>query len=357
MASLNKATAYTRLVLLYGGMIAAAIFVLIVLFRVGVATKEFFFPTPPPAPTVTFGPLPAIPFPEASIREKFTYALDTVSGAFPYFPDRATVFQITPVSPNLLNTARVREKAGNAGFTDQNGNPLPETKLSPTSYRWDDQSSLRRILTMDINSFNFTLTSSYMDNDEIKQAVALPNESKAIATAENFLDSMGLLFDDIDKAKTITTLLTMDNGTIKPATSFSTAKFVKVNLYQKDAAELPMVYPYPPYSLMEFLVGSGGDGSGQIVQAKYVHRDVTSESATYPIKTASQAFSDLQQGKGYVASYEGTKKEIVIREISLAYFIGDATQDYLLPVVFFEGDDNFIAYVSAVTDDWIKKDN
>lgn len=353
MPTLNKTTNVTKKVLKWGSLLCIAVIAVVFLFRTGVAIKEYFWPTPPPPPTVSFGQLPPIIFPEAPIKETFIYSLETVSGNFPFFPDRATVFQITPPVPNLLNTDTARAKVQAVDFVDENGNVLPEKKLSPTTYQWEDQSNLKRILTMNLISFNFTLSSSYMTDESVKAAVNLPTEANAIKTAESFIGDLGLFSTDIDPTKTRTTLLTIKDGTILPATSFSTANLIRINFFQKDAESLPMMYPYPPYSLMDIVVAGGGGFNGQVVEAKYVHRDVTSTSATYPIKTAGTAFEELKKGRGYVASFNGSGKNIKIRSISLGYFIGDGEQNYLLPVVVFEGDDNFIAYVSAVTNNWI----
>ena len=46
--------------------------------------------------------------------------------------------------------------------------------------------------------------------------------------------------------------------------------------------------------------------------------------------------------------------EIIIRKIYLAYFEPATLTNYLQPVFVFEGDDNFVAYVSAVTDKYVK---
>ncbi|CAN5173990.1 hypothetical protein BH11PAT1_BH11PAT1_1650 [soil metagenome] len=355
MPTLNKTTNATKSVLKWLGIIIGSIFLLIMLFRMGRGIKEYFWPTPPPPPTVSFGKLPAIVFPDAPIKETFTYALETVTGNFPYFPDRGTVFQILPVSPNLLNADRAKEKVIAVGFVNENNDPLPEKKIGPTTYQWEDSSSLHRILTMDIDSFNFTLTSSYLTSEEVLARSNLPQETKAIATAQNFVNELGLFATDIDPVKTTSTLLTLKDGSVSPATSFSTANLIKVNFFQKDANSLSIVYPYPPYSLISLLVASSSQEGGQIVDAKYVHRNVTSSSATYPIKTASLAYDELQKGKAYIASFNGSGKDIIIRTISLAYFIGDGQQNFLLPVIVFEGDDNFLAYVSAVSDSWISK--
>ncbi|KKQ73667.1 MAG: hypothetical protein US95_C0050G0001, partial [Candidatus Woesebacteria bacterium GW2011_GWB1_38_5] len=45
---------------------------------------------------------------------------------------------------------------------------------------------------------------------------------------------------------------------------------------------------------------------------------------------------------------------IVIRKVYLAYYDPDQYTEYYQPVIVFEGDDDFTAYVSAIIDDYIE---
>ncbi|MCL5432856.1 MAG: hypothetical protein M1524_01950, partial [Patescibacteria group bacterium] len=75
--------------------------------------------------------------------------------------------------------------------------------------------------------------------------------------------------------------------------------------------------------------------------------------ATYPIKTADESFSDLQRGDAYIVSYDGTDPNIKIKNVYLGYYLGDTEQDYLMPIVVFEGNDNFVAFISAIKNEWL----
>ena len=43
----------------------------------------------------------------------------------------------------------------------------------------------------------------------------------------------------------------------------------------------------------------------------------------------------------------------MIKKIYLAYYLSEQRQNYLMPIVIFEGNNNFYAYVQAVQDEWI----
>ncbi len=116
MFSLHKVTEETKLIFKWLAIGISTAVLLVVLFRVGGNVKEYFFPTPPAPPTVTFGILPAIPFPKNSINKKLTYSLDTVAGTLPPLPDRATVFETQKRTPNLLDLKNAQEKVKNVDF-------------------------------------------------------------------------------------------------------------------------------------------------------------------------------------------------------------------------------------------------
>ncbi len=76
-------------------------------------------------------------------------------------------------------------------------------------------------------------------------------------------------------------------------------------------------------------------------------------SSTYPLKTVSQAFDELKTGQG-VLLFTPAKSQVSIATIYLAYFVSASYPQYLQPVYVFEGE-NFAAYVSAISSEFIAK--
>ncbi len=89
-----------------------------------------------------------------------------------------------------------------------------------------------------------------------------------------------------------------------------------------------------------------------VIGANYQHQEIYKESATHPINTAEQVSTELKEGKAYLASYSKNTQNILIKNVFLAYYIGEKRQDYLMPIVVFQGDNDFYAYVPAITDEW-----
>lgn len=348
MLTLSQATSETRAVLKWGAVLILLFFAVIILIRLGSYFKDTFFPTPPPPPTVSFGKLPLISFPSDASDKNFNYSLDTLSGALPPFPDRMKVFRIVSNSPDLLALQRARDKVSTVGISSG------ETSISNQVYQWNDGGPLNKTITMNIFSQNFSLSSSFTSDPIVLAAGNLPDPNGAITTAQTFLSSIKSFPDDIDIDKSKTLLFSINNNTLTSATSVSNAQIIEVDFFQKDIDKTPIYYPKAVNSTMSVLVAAGQD-QAQVVQVNFYHQNIASDSATYPIKNAQQAYDELKQGKGYVASYFGNSDNISIKNVSLGYYMSDKKQDYLLPIAVFEGNDGFFAYVPLTSDEWISK--
>ncbi len=346
MPTLSQAATETRIILKWGGVILAILIVIFLLFRGGGILRNALFPTPPAPPTVSFGKLPLIIFPSNVSDKNFNYSLGTVTGALPTFPDRIKVYKMTPIPPDLLALKKAIRKVSSVGFIN------PELPVSAKIYQWNDNDLLNRSLTMDIFSADFSLSSTFISDPIVQSAINFPDEAMAITTAQDFLSSMSSFPDDLDTNKTKTLLFSINNNTLTTATSVSNAQVIEVDFFQKDIDKLPIYYPKAVSSTMNVLVVGGKDKS-QVAQVNFSHQTVSDQSATYPIKTADDAYSLLKQGRGYIASYFGKATDISIKNVFLAYYIGDKKQNYLFPIAVFEGDNGFFAYVPVVTDEWI----
>lgn len=350
MATLSQVTSLTRKILEYVGIVVGGILLLMFIFSLGSAIKQMIAPTPPPPPTVSFGKLPTLAFPDSLIQQNLsiTYTINTLSGNLPSLPDRITVYKFASLQAQLLGLNKAKTMAKAAGFSTD------PTALSETSYKWTGTDPLSSTLTMDIQSFDYTLISSYLTNSTVLSAAFIPDETLAEKTAQNFFTSVSPLPDSIDSSKTKTTLLAIKGSSLVPASSLSNAQIIRVDFFPQNVNTLPIYTPNPSQSLIYALVASSDTTDPQIVEAQYFHKDLSTDKATYPIKTAQQAFNDLKNGKGYIAAYGSTSPSINITDVTLGYYVDTTPRDYLMPVIVFEGDNGFFAYVSAIDDKWLQ---
>ena len=375
--SLHKVVDTIKKLVIGAGIGTVIIIILVVVFRIGAFFIKTINPTPVTPPNKAHGELSEISFPESVVDNDFSYILNTISGTLPTdFPDRLVVYPITPREPSLLNLEKARTKARSLRFTDSLSNVIAERSLGEGKYEWSDPTGINRKLIFDIITFDFTLTSKYLASLTTLSGQRLGDEQNAIKTVENFLNSIGLLHEDIDLEKTKTPQQNTDyntypklfdivNGALVPTNSLSNTRVIRVDLFQKDIEyemntgveealpinlSLPIRYPHPPFSTMSFWVASG-QNAAEVGAAEFMHLPIDKSGdllATYPIITVEQAFSLLESGDAYIAAYQGLEQQILIDSVYLAYYIGEENQKYLMPIIVFEGQDGFFAYVSAI---------
>lgn len=306
--------------------------------------RDLFVPPPPPA--AAFGKLPTIPF-SNQVKENLTYTLDTLSGFLPNFSDRAKVYKIIPDPPTLLGLDKTREKVSKVGFKSDG------IQIAEDMYQWNDQNeSLQRTITMNIFSSDLALSSPYLVTQSLQTFSGQNEINRGIDVAKTFLSDISSFPQDIDESKTRTTLYSVTESNLTLTSKATNAKVVKVDFSQKDVDSLPIYYDRGITSTLSFLIGKDNNKL-KVVSARFFHKNISETFSTYAIKTASQAYSELQKGNAYIAHKPDNTVEFTIKKVSLGYYIGENKQDYLMPVIAFEGNNNFVAYVSAIKDEWI----
>ncbi|MCL4386810.1 hypothetical protein M1307_00250, partial [Patescibacteria group bacterium] len=316
------------------------------LFKGGTIIKNIFYPAKPTPPTVGFGKLPSIEFPTSKYIKTYNYSLDTLTGEYPEFPDKIKVFQMTPNEGDLLALKKTQDKLTRISFYSS---PI---KISKDVYKWNDGSKIMREITFNLLTSDFILTSSYLSDPSVLKALNLPDSENAKAIAQAFLDNMDSFPKDIDTTRTQAYLYAINGNQLVPSSSLSGSQVVQVHFFQSDVDKKKIYYSTPGESMIYLSVASGDYGP-QIVTVNFSHQNISDKSETYPLKSAKEAWDQLKSGGGYIAQYNGTDENISVKNISLGYFVGEGKQGYLMPIIVFEGEDNFVAYISAVKDGWL----
>jgi hypothetical protein len=347
MPTLTLVASKTKLILKWFSISILYFSLIFVATKIGVAIKERLAPTPPPAPTVAFGKLPPIAFPISATDKKLTYSLDTITGLLPSLPYQARVYKMAQIKPRFLALDNARQKVYRVGFVSS------ETHLSQNWYRWIDETFPSREITINLFSHDFTLSSSFLSDPLAPRLTGnFSNVNSAINASQRFLFAMSYFPDDIDLTRTKTLIYSIRDGVLTPETNVSKAQVIRVDFFQGNVDKLPIYYPNPSTSTINLLVTSLQDQE-LVVGANFHYQPISKKADIYPIKTATQAFNELKAQKAYIASYFGKTSNISIKNIFLGYYIGEGKQNYLLPVVIFEGINGFFAYVSAIMDEWI----
>lgn len=359
MATLTEASERARNIIKWGGVSFVAI---TILWYMGVAAVDYYnklFPPAPPPPTVDFGQLQSVNFPESKQRAKLLLELPT--GRVPDFPDRMRVYKAPTKRSGFADPGRATDTATALGFL------FKPFEKSETDWIWTIQDQLNSKLEMNIVSGHFKLTRQWQNNPALAAMATFTSDKQTITDTENYLKKVGLLSDDAIGVEKIT-YLKDDAGNLVNALSLSDADFVQLDLFRKNLDEIDpnsktkeilASYPFyrtdPAKGLIRIIVSGGKTVSDRYIFLEYGYTTVEYKvNGTYPIKTGDQAWAELSNGGGFVTANSPKTGEVKIRRIFLGYYDSADGQNYAMPIYIFLGDNGFTAYVSAVSDEWIK---
>lgn len=346
MSSLTQTAIVTRKIIRYGIFFIIFLIVGRIFLTGAVSIYKKLFPAPPPLPTVAYGKLPKLALPAITLPANVSFTLETADGTLPKMSTQAKVFFMPKPASNLLSLSAAQNKAESLGF-----NPNGE-QLSPTTYKFLHKSNPS---TLEMNIVSGVFSISYdlkVDSEPI--SVRPPVSEIAASQVRSYLSSANLLPADLT-GTTKAEYLKLTDGKFVSALSQSEANLVKVNLFRKNYDNLPAVTPDPNAANVWFIVSGVTNRGKQIVAAEFHYLPVDeSQFSTYPIKTSDAAWKEFTEGKASSAN-AGANKEggnIKIRKIYLAYFDAGVQTDFLQPIYVFEGDDGYVAYLPAVTDNY-----
>ncbi|MBP8591252.1 hypothetical protein KBI33_02150 [Candidatus Shapirobacteria bacterium] len=351
MPTLTETAAITRKVIKYSLIGIIGVSLLVPALNAFQDYWEKTHPAPPPGPTVAFGQIPPIIFPQSQTQSQYQFQLETIEGVLPNLATQGKVYFVFTVGPKFFDEEKTREKARFLGFPD-------EIARDPYyRYTFKDPKT-NAILKLDMLNENFEVRYPF-EADPFFVGQNSPNPQQALGKIQNFLGAGNSWPNDIDQEKTKNLFFKYDQEKreLVSAPSLSEAEVIKVNLFRTSLDNLPLLPPNPQDSNISFFVAQK-NGVPTIIAGKYIHFPVQQEQmATYPLKNSTLAWEELRAGKAFIGNLgnNSSDKPIIIRRIYLAYFDPSLPQNFLQPIFVFEGDNDFIAYLSALDPSWIKE--
>lgn len=343
--TLTEAAAFTK-----KGIIVSVLTLFVVFLAWGgwhLYYNYVYLPGLPPVieqPTLAFGPLPAIPFPESiAASSNFSYSLDTETGTLPEKTPRLfKVYSVAQLATDLLALDRAKSLAGTLSF---NKNPQA---ISATQYRFnDDANGGELIVDLDTGNFKFRRNVATGSGESFEKVEDFIDDARQIQTFKGFLSSKGLLKDQLGEG---TTTVSHNNQVKKDST------LVTLNLWQEDIEDYPIVTPKFNEALIKATGNGNRNSDRKYLALDYIFWPIDLENfGTYPIKTSAEAFEELKSGEGYV-SLETRTSNVSLTKVYLAYYLSEVFSNYLQPVYVFTGP-GFAAYVPAVKSEYIEKAN
>ena len=354
MHNLTEVSITARKFIIWFGIVFVLYIIVKFLIGVGVSYWKEAHPVQIPPPNVRFNKLPSPQFSfVATSSSGLKFTLENVEGRPPETTAAGKIYTLPKKLPSLLGSERAKKFAAKLGF------PKDPELLTSTYYQYTDPNNLLRTLSLDIVNMHFRLKYDYTKNPLIFEEAQLQSKEQAINEVKNFLSAGNLFDESILKGKITTDLLTYDIPSKKfvPATSVSAAKAVRINFFRNDLDGLKVLSPRSDQSYTYVLYAPAKSLNSQILEIAYTFWPIAfDDSATYPLRTGSQAWQDLIDGYAYVVTMGGNtiSSKIVIRNIYLAYYDSEEPQSFLQPIFVFEGDKHFVAFVPAVSAEWLE---
>jgi len=350
MTSLTQVSILSRKIIRYA--IYTIILIVIGYYSYQIGTKIYrkYVPAPPPPPTLIFGKLPKIPFPipENEVPKDLVFTLETATGKLPKLPKQAAIYFMPPSISTIKALDSAKQKAASLGFNPEG------TENVPTVY---DFRSITAPVSLNLNIVTgvFSIYFDLNSRPSVLENIP-PDPTQATALAKTYLSRAKSLPGDLSGPAT-TEYLKIQDGKFVTASSLSDANVTKINLYRKNYNNLPNVTKTRNQANVWFMFSGAKAIGEQVIAAEYKYFSIDeNKSGTYPLITAEAAWEKLKSGDAYFSNIESKSNgNITVRKVYLAYYDPDKFTEFYQPVLVFEGDDNFSAYVSAVSPDYIQQ--
>ncbi|KKR39344.1 hypothetical protein A2614_02455 [Candidatus Woesebacteria bacterium RIFOXYD1_FULL_40_21] len=347
MTSLTQTAIVTRKIIRYGVFFLTFLIVGKIVLDASLGIYRKIFPPPPPVPTVKFGKLTKLPFPEQQRPENLTLSVETPEGGLPKLATQTKVYFMPKLNPNLLSLDVAKDKANSLGFSPN------EEQISPTVYKFPHKTSpstLEINIVTGIFSISFDLKA---DSSALERRPPAPEI--AASTVRAYLSTANLLPEDLSGQATHEFLKLESSGFVS-APALSEANLIKINLFRKSFDNFPSLTTDPNKANVWFMVSGAREREKQVIAAEFHYFPVDeSQFSTYPTKTSEEAWDELTtKGGGFIANPGQAKsgETIKVRRIYLAYYDAGIPMEFFQPIIVFEGDNGFVAYVPAVTNDY-----
>lgn len=330
----------------YGGLVVVAVAIMYSVVGMAIAAYKAAHPPYVP-PTVRFGKLPRIVFPEKKFEKK-NFSLELPNDAFPKFSDQAKVYVVYRPSSSLLALDYYTQMAKSLGFLQQ---PI---KLNESTYEFKND-QLNQSLKMNILDGSFVMSYPYSNDQLLLAQEKVPSKEEATTIAKTYLQTADKVKPDLENGKKNVTYWKIEYDGLKVVPAQSEANVARVDFFRDDlGGEFKIVGAELNRAPISILVSGSTVEGKKILEVNYKYADVDRDSSsTYPLKKAETAWTELKAGNYWPVS-DTSNSSVAIREMYLAYFEPVTLTNYLQPVYVFVGDNSFMAYVPAVASELVQ---
>lgn len=285
---------------------------------------------------------------EATTSANFTFTLDTVEGQPVTTTDSAKVYFLPQPTTRFGYREKIYLMAKAFGFNTEE----VKHKLAGNIALFDDGN---QSLSINIANFNFKYDSKLKLSSLTLVSSFIPSKKEIENKAIDFLKKVGRYPDELAIGTTRIIYLKYDErlDSYVNVENRSEANLVEVDFYRADPDGISIVSPRF-FNSQNYVIMLFTETGYEVIKSQIAFFEKSeSQVDLYPVKSAELAWEELKNGKGKVVAATQGKKNIVIKKISLGYFDPDAYQSFLQPVYVFLGDNNFVGYVPAISNQYL----
>ncbi len=297
-----------------------------------------------------FGKIEAPKVKNASSSAGLSFTLDTIEGKPVTATDSAKVFYLPPPATRFGYQEQVYLIAKTLGFNTD----VTKYQLNNGNTAVLDDSVQH--LSVDIRNFNFNYQYRFENDPNFFSNAVVPTTKESQDQAVAFLQKIDKYPDEFAQGNLNTVFFNYNPSSkeLQQLPRNDGANLVEVDFYRPDIDGFPVLSPSFFNSQNYVLMMLTTSGDARIIKAQVQFFDKSQEQiGYYPLKTGDEVYKELKQGKGIVVSNPQNKKNIVIKTMKLGYLDPDFYQTYLQPVYMFIGEGDFVAYVPAVSNDYL----
>lgn len=228
-----------------------------------------------------------------------------------------------------------------------------------TQHRLDDKTAIfddgKKKLQIDIRTFNYTYSYIITRDDNVTSPKTPIAETTLFNEASTFLSAMDRYPKELAQGERNLVYMRLNSETseIIPLRSPESANIVEVDFFLPNRNGLPVVSS-TYYNSQNYVMYLIGETEHKVIKAQIHHFDRSEDQVgLYPLRTSQQAWENMKTGHGFVVSSHSKDGAIKIQKVFLAYFDPDEYQEYVQPVYVFLGNNEFVAYVPAISDEYL----
>lgn len=285
---------------------------------------------------------------EASSSGAYKFTLDTVEGQPVTASQAGKVYFLPGSSARFGYREKIYVIAKTLGFNTN----FIKHRLIDTDAVFTDS---RQKVTIDITNFNFTYQYNFEDNPKIFENTMIPSSTEITNKSIDFLKTVNRYPDELATGKTniIYLVYNQQNKSFIPVERPQEANAVEVDFFRPDIDGFSTVTPVFPNS-QNYVIMVFYDGAEKVLRAQIKFFEKSTEQVgVYPLKTGDVAWEELKKGNGMVVSSTKDQTNVSVKKMFMAYLDPSIYQDYLEPVYVFINDQNFVAFVPAVSNDFL----